>query len=237
MDLMGVGVLITGAGKGLGRATAIKLAGSGARLALAARSEEDLRTLAEEIRGLGGEAHPFPVDVGDVESVTKLAKDAEAACGPIGVLINSAGLGRYNPLELLTPGEIHEMVDTNLKGTIFTTQAIYQRMRPRARGLIINVLSTAGREGKAKETAYCASKWGVMGFSKALALEARKYGIRVTAFCPGGMDTPFWDHEPSERQPNRERFLDPKTAAEGILQILSLPENVEVPEYAVRGVG
>ncbi len=236
MDLRDKGVLITGAGRGLGREIALRLAGSGANLALVSRTDEDLKEVSEKVKELNGKAFAFAVDIRDEAAVYQLSVNAERGCGPIEVVINSAGLGRYNALELLTPGEIHEMIDTNLKGTIFTTQAIYQRMRPRASGLIVNVLSTAGREGKARETAYCASKWGVMGFSKALALEARKYGIRVTAFCPGGMDTPFWDHEPEERQPSKGRFLSAEVAAEGILQILSLPENVEIPEYAMRGL-
>lgn len=237
MDLEGKIILITGAGRGLGRETAIRLAPMGCRLALLARNEEDLGSVVEAVRRAGGEAEPYPTDVRDEQQVQHTVVSVERDLGPISVVVNSAGVGRYNPLELMTPGEIHEVIDTNLVGTILVTQAVYQRMRLRASGLLIQVLSTAGREPKAREAVYCGSKWGVMGFTKSLALEARKYGIRVTAFCPGGMDTPFWDHEPAERQPDRSRFLSPESAVEGILHILSLPENVEIPEYAVRAIG
>jgi short-subunit dehydrogenase len=237
MDLKGQTILITGASRGLGRALSLKLAATGAHLALVARNRPDLDRVVEEVHKLGGSAAAFPCDIAQAERVFNLVVEIQRNLGEPSVLVNCAGLGRYNPLELLTPGEIEAMIEVNLKGTILVTQAVYQRMRMKSRGLIVNVLSTAGREGKARETAYCATKWGVMGFSKALALEARKYGIRVTAFCPGGMDTPFWDHEPEDRKPNRTRFLHPDLVAESILGILALPENVEVPEFALRGVG
>jgi short-subunit dehydrogenase len=234
MELQGKAVLITGASRGLGAAIAMALAPRGCRLGLVSRNGELLERVVREIEGVGGWGFAFPCDVTKEDQVFNMAVSVERECGEVELLINSAGLGRYNPLELLTPGEIHEMIDTNLKGTIFVTQAIYQRMRRRARGWIVNILSTAGREGKARETAYCASKWGVMGFSKALALEAKNYNIRVTAFCPGGMNTPFWDHETADSKPQVDRFLSAETVAQAILGMMDLPENVDIPEYALR---
>lgn len=234
MDLDGKTVLITGASRGLGAATARALSGRGCRLALVSRGGERLEGLVHEIEDKGGKGFAFPCDVTREEEVFQMAVAVERECGEIDILINSAGLGRYNPLEMLTPGEIHAMIDTNLKGTLFVTQAIYQRMRRRARGWIINILSTAGREGKARETAYCASKWGVMGFTKALALEAKNYNIRVTAFCPGGMNTPFWDHEKEDTKPPVENFLSAETVAQAMIAMMDLPENVDIPEFALR---
>lgn len=234
MELKDKTVLITGAGRGLGAALAKTLASRGCRLALAARHREQLETVLREVEAVGGSGAAFACDVSKEDQVFKMAVDVERRCGEIDILINSAGLGRYNPLELLTPGEIHEMIDTNLKGTIFATQAVYQRMRRRARGWILNILSTAGREAKVRETTYCASKWGVMGFTKALALEAKKYNIRVTAFCPGGMNTSFWDHEPLGAKPPVDRFLSADTVAQAILGLMDLPECADIPEFALR---
>lgn len=234
MELTNRGVLITGAGRGLGKVLALSLAYCGCRLGLVSRTEKELNEVARSIQGKKGSAVALPADITDSAAVQKMVARAEGELGNIDVLIHCAGVGRYNPLEMLTVGEIDEMIDTNLKGTIYVTQAVYQRMRMKAAGTIIHVLSTAAREGKPRETAYCASKWGVMGFSRALAMEARRYGIRVMAICPGGMETSFWDATPADQRPPAKRLMSPEIAALAIRQVLELPENIEVPEYAIR---
>lgn len=234
MDLKDKGVLITGAGRGLGRALALSLAYCGCRLGLVSRTEKELRETAESIHAKKGSAVALPTDITDSAAVQKMVARAEGNLGSIDVLIHCAGVGRYNSLEMLTLGDIDETIDTNLKGTIYVTQAVYQRMRQKAAGTIIHVLSTAAREAKPREAVYCASKWGVMGFSRALAMEARKYGIRVMAFCPGGMDTSFWEATPADQRPPAKRLMSPEIAALAIRQLLELPDHIEVPEYAIR---
>lgn len=166
-------VCVTGAGRGLGRAIAKAFAAEGASLVLGARSTGEIDELASELP----DAIAVQTDVRLVADVDRLVDAAVAEFGRLDVMVNNAGVAVYGPLENMGADEVHLMVDTNLKGTIFGSQAALRVMAPQRGGLIVNISSIAGRLHLPNEAVYGATKWAVNGFSGVLRLEAQKHGI------------------------------------------------------------
>jgi NADP-dependent 3-hydroxy acid dehydrogenase YdfG len=226
-------VCVTGAGRGLGRAIAKAFAAEGASLVLGARSTGEIDELASELP----DAIAVQTDVRLVADVDRLVEAAVAEFGRLDVMVNNAGVAVYGPLENMGADEVHVMVDTNLKGTIFGSQAALRVMAPQRGGLIVNISSIAGRLHLPNEAVYGATKWAVNGFSGVLRLEAQKHGIRVSCVCPGGIDTPFWKSQeflpfPENIDPERD-FLRPEHVAQAVLNLALGPDNVVVPELVV----
>jgi NAD(P)-dependent dehydrogenase (short-subunit alcohol dehydrogenase family) len=189
--LAGKQALVTGAGRGIGRACALALAQAGANLAIAARSRPELDALAAEIEPLGVRALPVTCDVTDRSQVERMATKALEALGTLDILVNNAGSAKSQPF-LNHPDEIwHQMLAVNMTSTYYVTKAIVPEMVRRRGGRIINIASTAAHVGARYVAAYTASKHGVLGFTRALALELVSYGITVNAVCPGYVDTPL----------------------------------------------
>lgn len=185
----GKSVLVTGAASGIGRATALRLAAEGGRVACLDVSS-DLDQVVSEIDTAGGEARAIPCDVSDVEQVRRAVTAAVEAYGPTDVLCNIAGIGRYYNSTEMTPGEWQRIIDVNLTGTWFVAQAVLPHMLDRG-GVILNTASTSGLFPQPWQAAYCASKGGVVMLTKALALEYWDRKLRVNAIAPGGVDTPI----------------------------------------------
>jgi NADP-dependent 3-hydroxy acid dehydrogenase YdfG len=226
-------VCVTGAGRGLGRAIAQAFAAEGASLVLGARSTGEIDELASELP----DAIAVQTDVRLVADVDRLVEAAVAEFGRLDVMVNNAGVAVYGPLENMGPDEVHLMVDTNLKGTIFGSQAALRVMAPQRGGLIVNISSIAGKLHLPNEAVYGATKWAVNGFSGVLRLEAQKHGVRVSCVCPGGIDTPFWKSQeflpfPENIDPERD-FLRPEDVAQAVLGLALGPERVVVPELVV----
>lgn len=190
-------VVITGAGSGLGASLAKKYSELGYHVCLLGRTESKLDRTAKL---LSGPYSIFPVDVSSKEDVTQVMKQIKEEVGPIDILINNAGVGYFDVAENLSEKAVHDMIDINLKGTIFCTQEVLPAMKNRNAGTIVNVASTAGIEGKVNETVYCASKFGARGFTEALAVELQDTQIRVFGAYMGGMKSEFWDgiYEPEQ---------------------------------------
>jgi NAD(P)-dependent dehydrogenase (short-subunit alcohol dehydrogenase family) len=180
---------ITGAGRGIGRAVAIALASAGARIVVSARTESELRRVAESIVTGGGEAYAIPCDVADAEAVRRAFDAAVAACGRIDILVNNAGFAESAPLARTEPDLWNKTLTINLTGTYYCTRAAIGPMVARRMGRIINIASIAGRVGFRYTSAYCAAKHGVLGFTRAVALEVADKGVTVNAICPGWTDT------------------------------------------------
>lgn len=217
-SLAGKVALITGASSGQGRAFSVALADAGAKVFAVARREDLLKSLVEEIGASGADAAYHVTDVGSVPAIYDLVDVALARFKRIDVLINAAGLGYRGPLADLKRGEIAEMLETDLAGAIYLTQAALPSLRKAAPSDIVNVASIAGIEGVSEASVYCAAKHGLVGFTRALAQELKSDGVRVTALCSGSVDTEFFDRfRPTTEKSLRLRTDDVVRALLGIL--------------------
>ncbi len=184
--------IITGASSGIGCATALALAERGLRLSLLARSAEKLAEVAEEARQRGAsEASHFARDVRDEAAVNQAIADTLERYGQIDTLINSAGLSLNGEVDGYALDDWRMVLDTNLTGTFLTCRAVLPAMKRQGGGQIINISSGAGRNGIKQMAAYCAAKFGVIGFTESLALEVRNHNIRVSVLLPGSVATDF----------------------------------------------
>lgn len=223
--------VITGAGRGLGRATALELAEHGWDLALLARSRGQLDAVAAEARGRGVGAEVFPVAVEDVAAVRAVFEELDRRCPQPDALVNCAGTGTFAPVSELDPAEWSRIVSVNLTGTFLCCQEASRRMVARGGGSIVNVLSIASRMALPGAAAYCASKWGALGFTKVLAEEVRRHGVRVTALCPGSIATPFWNEIPHSF--DLADMLQPGEVAAAIRFLLEQPPGVYTDELVL----
>ncbi|MEG3931368.1 MULTISPECIES: SDR family oxidoreductase [unclassified Microcoleus] len=210
-------VVVVGATGGIGSAVARKLAEAGARLVLAARDSSKLDALASELSTT--EVLCVPTDITDLQQVETLMHKAVEHFGQIDALINAAGAGILKQWNKLEPADLDAMLDLNLKGSFYTSQAAANVMKERKSGHICNVIGILGKHSMAMGTAYCASKFGVVGFSKCMADELRRYGIKFTLFYFGGVDSPFWDNV--SLKVDRSKMLTTETAANAIMFALS----------------
>ena len=180
-------VLVTGGGRGIGRAIALAFAEPDATIAIASRTLVELQETAAAIRARGAEAIVLPLDITDEAAVTAAFADLRRRCDRLDVLVNNAGLGGGLPIHLTDTTDWRRIVDTNVWGTFLVTRQAVPFLREGGR--VITVSSVLGRFGVAGYTAYCASKHAVIGFTRALALELAGRQITVNAICPGWVDT------------------------------------------------
>jgi len=224
-------VVVTGAGRGIGRATALRLAQEGCRLALVARTASDLDRVGTDVTGAGGEVRCFPASVTDEEALRQVVAGVEAVWERIDALVNCAGAGSFAPVESVLVDAWRRIIETNLTGTFLACRAVLPGMLRRGSGQIVNLISIAGKTALPNASAYCASKWGALGFTRVLAAEVRRRGIRVTALCPGSVATPFWDGIDHELDVNR--MLRPEDVAGTIRFLLAQPPGIFTDEMEV----
>ena len=217
--LQGKVVVIVGGTGGIGSTLARKLAPTGAQLVLAARRGDQLSILETELRAIGASVLAVPTDITDAAQVASLMDRAIAQFGQVDVLVNAAGAGILKQFNKLTEADLDQMLAVNLKGSFHTCQAAIEVMKDRKVGHICNVIGILGKHSMAMGAAYCASKFALSGLSKCMADEARRYGIKVTLFYFGGIDSPFWDNV--SLKVDRSKMLSTTTAAESILFALS----------------
>lgn len=184
-DLTGRGALVTGASRGIGREIAKRLASEGMHLALAARSEDELRELAGELRKGGTGAAVIPTDLADRRAVAELARQAEEALDGVDVLVNNAGITRTSRYHLRDPDDVARTVEVNLLAPMLLARALLPGMVERGRGHVVNIASLAGKAGPPYEAAYGATKAGLIGFTQSLRREYRGSGVSASVVCPG----------------------------------------------------
>lgn len=226
--LSGQIVLVTGAGRGLGRELALAFARAGADIVAAARTLAQVEDTAAEVVALGRRALPLGADVRQEDQVQAMVAQAIKEFGQVDILINNAGMAVYGPFVEQKAADWQAMLDTNLMGTLICTHAVLPSMLHRGQGLIINISSVAGIHGLPNEAVYCASKHGVRGFTDALAVELKDKGIRVCGIYPGGMNTPFWDVQTYGG--DRSRIMEPATVAEMVVAVAAQPPGTLVRE-------
>jgi NADP-dependent 3-hydroxy acid dehydrogenase YdfG len=227
-SLAGKVALVTGASRGIGAAVARALAAAGVRLALASRSGDDL--------GLDG-AVARPCDVrrpGDLEA---LAAEAVERFGGIDILVANAGVGAYGPFLELPADQLEEMIDVNVKGTLYAVRAALPHLLESDAADIVTLASEAGRRGLPLEAVYCASKFAQVGFTRALDHELREQGIRCSNVCPGGVATDFaMGRGRTPDMPALAGMMTPENVAEVVLFVLTRPRNHRILETAFRPV-
>jgi NAD(P)-dependent dehydrogenase (short-subunit alcohol dehydrogenase family) len=226
--------VVTGGTEGIGRALTEALADRGAVVAICARNGPRAEQLAHELRAEGSKALGTSCDVRDEHQVAEFARRVKLELGVPSILINNAGVGRFSPVAELSVEAWDETLETNLRGMFLVTRAFLPDMLAKGHGAIVNMASLAGRNGFAGGAAYCASKHGVLGFSKSLMMEVRQRGLRVIAVCPGSVNTPFFEKHDTPFNPSRDKILAADDVAKVVLDALELNERAMVSELDIR---
>jgi len=220
-NLQGKKALITGGGRGLGKAAALALAAEGVDIAITGRNEDVLLQTIQELQAFGVKAIHSVFDVSDFEAVKGGIANIKAAFGSIDILINNAGIGKFGNFLDLEPETFKHILDVNVLGLHYVTHAILPDMIERKSGDIINVASSAGLRGNAGTSAYTASKFAVVGLSEALMMEVRKHNIRVSTLTPSTIATDM-AKDLKLTDGNPESVLQPEDFAELIVAQLKL---------------
>ena len=224
--MRGKAALVTGASRGIGAAVARRLHAEGVRLALASRSGDDL--------GLE-DAVARPCDVRRPDELEAIVAEAVDRFGRLDILVANAGVGAYGAFLDLSPEHLEEMVDVNLKGTLYAVRAALPHLIASGEGDIVTLASEAGRRGLPYEAVYCASKFGQVGFTRALDHELREHGIRCINVCPGGVATDFALEEGRGRTTDvLPGMMTAEDVADVVLFVLTRPRNHRILETAFR---
>jgi 3-oxoacyl-[acyl-carrier protein] reductase len=225
-ELNGRVAFVTGASRGIGAAVSRRLSAAGVALGLASRSGADLGlpdTVAE------------PVDVRDAAALTAFAARTVERFGGIDIVVANAGVGAYGPFEEIELEHLEEMIDVNLKGTLYTARATVPHLLRSEAADFVALASEAGRRGLPGEAVYCASKFGQVGFTRALEGELRQRGVRCTSVCPGGVRTDF--AMGTGRTPDLPILHDMMSAedvADVVMHVLTRPRHMRILETAMR---
>jgi 3-oxoacyl-[acyl-carrier protein] reductase len=220
-SLKGKVALITGAGKGIGRSTAIELAKEGVNIGLIARTEADLKAVASELEAFDVQVAYATADVSSMEEVNAAVEHLHTKLGATDILINNAGIGKFGSFLELDPDEWKQIIDVNLMGVYYVTRAVLPQLIEKNGGDIINISSTAGQKGAPVTSAYSASKFGVLGLTESLALEVRKHNIRVTALTPSTVATEL-AYKENLTDGNPDKVMQPEDLAEIMVAQLKL---------------
>lgn len=224
-NLKGKNAIITGAGRGIGRATAIAFAKEGINVGLVGKTIENLEKVAKELEPYGVNVSAAVCDVADMESVNAAIDHIKSEFDSIDILINNAGIAKFGKFLELSPEDFKKMIDVNLMGVYYVTRAVLPTMIEQQSGDIINISSTAGQRGGPVTSAYSASKFGVIGLSESLMQEVRKHNIRVSTLTPSTVATDLAFAE-NLTDGNPEKVMQPEDLAELIVAQLKLHPRV-----------
>lgn len=235
MDLRDRVALVTGGSSGIGRAVATALGRAGCRIAICARTEDDLERAAQRMASEGVEVLALAADVSREEDVDRLAETVADEMGGPDILVNNAGIARFGRFDELDVQDLDEVFGVNVRGLFLVSRAVVPGMMERGEGVIVNVASLAGKNTFAGGAVYAASKHAVMGLSKCMMLDLREHGIRVVTVCPGSVDTPFFDKQ-ARFDPDRDSILKPEDVAELVVHAVRLSDRGTVSEVEIRPV-
>jgi 3-oxoacyl-[acyl-carrier protein] reductase len=228
--LEGKTALVTGASRGIGFAIAKKLAEMGAKVGLCGRDEKRLAAAESELKSSGSSALAVAADVSRSADVSALVRKMEQAFGPVEILINNAGIGYFGPTHEASEENWDSVLDTNLKSAFLLSRAVAPGMMRLQRGHIINIASLAGKSAFAGGGIYCASKWGLLGLTQCMAEDLRPHGIRVSAICPGSVNTDFSPHVGKDPR----KMLQPEDVAHAVETIVTQEPQSFISEILLR---
>ncbi|MBM3957313.1 MAG: SDR family oxidoreductase [Gemmatimonadetes bacterium] len=225
-------VLVTGAGRGIGRAIALAFADASCHVAALARSVEEIGETARLVRAKGRKAAAIRCDVASPEEITRAHREAVEALGPIDILVSNAGFLAITPILETSLEDFEQTLAVNLRATFLFCQAVLPSMIERGHGTILNIASTSSKRWYVGQGAYCAAKHGVLGFTKVLAEEMRPHNIRVSAICPGGVNTRMVQEERDDIVP--EEWMDPEDIGRLAVFLATLPSKAAIDEVVIR---
>lgn len=235
VELEGQTALVTGAGRGIGRAIAMALASRGARVFLAARTASELEATSDEIRKRGGVAVAVPTDLADEAEIRSLFEQIRKQGDQLDILVNNAGVGIYGPVVDFSPEDFDTVMRVNAKAAFLCCQEALRLMIRKKKGYIINISSVVGFKGYPNQAAYTASKHAILGLTKSLAAETQEQGIRISAILPGGVHTRLIADARPDLDP--KILLQPEDIAHTVLFLLSLPERAAIDQIYIRRSG
>ena len=222
MELKGRVVLITGAGRGIGRALAHAFAAAGSKVALLGKTKKNLLEVQRELKDSGAPTVVLTADVSDEGVVSRAVAAAEQQLGPVDVLVNNAGIFAMAPIEKMDTVVFDRMLAVNLRGPFLMSRAVLPGMKSRMRGHIVNISSTAGRRGFPGGGAYCASKFGLAGLTEVMRYEARASNVRVTCVYPSTVNTDFVKKSGMDLAP--ERAIQPEDVANAVVSLVAMDD-------------
>jgi short-subunit dehydrogenase len=225
--------IVTGAGSGIGKATALAFAKAGIDLALVGRNKPKLESVADAAAKTGVKVEVFLVDLARLESVASEIERIPNVFGEINTLVNNAGVGYTNMLGETSLKDWQNVINLNLTSVFQCVRGVLPSMRRQQKGTIINVGSIAACNFFPDWGAYSVSKAGLLAFSKVLALEEKQHGIRVITISPGAVDTPLWDTDTVKADFDRSAMLDPEIVAQTILHAAIMPAEAVIEELTL----
>lgn len=231
MPLSGKTALVTGSGRGIGKAIALGLSRRGVQVVLTARTASELEAVKEEIVRGGGQARVCPADLSRDADIDGLIERCAAECGSIDYLINNAGWGKTANVVRARVEDWDLTLRVNLRAPMILSKRLLPAMLEKGHGAIVNIASIAGRSGEANVSAYSAAKFGLVGFTQSLYEEVREHGIKVAAILPGFVDTALI---PATARLNRSKMIRPEDVAEAVLFVLTSPATSCPVEIVIR---
>jgi 3-oxoacyl-[acyl-carrier protein] reductase len=230
-NLKGKVALVTGAGRGIGKAIALMLADLGCRLVLAARTSSELESVQKDIRALGGDAIVVACDLTQDADIYRLFDECQKQCGSVDILVNNAGWGKRSSVVKANIEDWDRTFKLNLRAPMLLAKSLLPKMIGKNDGAVINIGSVSGKTGEANGAAYSASKFGLIGFTQSLFEEVREYGIKVAVILPGFVDTPLI---PPNRQIDRAKMIRPEDVAEAVHYVLTSAKTACPVEITIR---
>jgi len=232
MKLKNKVAIITGAGRGIGRATALAFAREGADVVVTARSASEIESVASEVEALGRKAFAVSADVTLKDQVASMVDGAYDAFGRVDILVNNAGVAVHNRIPDIVEADWDLNMAVNLKGVFLCTQAVFGKMCEQGSGHIVNVSSVSGKRGHALGGAYCSSKFAVVGFTEVTDVEGKPHGVKASVVCPGPVDTRMRrDNHPDD---DLDALTQPEEVADLITFLVCQPPTAHTLEVVIR---
>jgi short-subunit dehydrogenase len=230
-SLAGKVALVTGSGRGIGKAVALSLARSGCRLVVTARTAAQLEQVQQEIQAIGGDSKTVPADLTRDQDIERVVAEIRSVYGAVDFLVNNAGWGKRAPVARLKVEDLDQTLRVNLRAPMLLAKHLLPDMIEKGGGAVINIGSVSGKAGEANGAAYSASKFGLIDFTQSLYEEVREHGIKVAVILPGFVDTPMI---PPVKQLDRSKMIQANDVAQSVLYVLNSPPTSCPVEITIR---